>query len=180
MVASSTYTQPAQEPPESPLRMPDFYRIEVWCVCGECSFRVKSIRLTAAGVKWKGWFYPEHHCFPSVYSSMHPPPCSALWVTSSGSLPSPKTQCLHDAMLQGRGLGWVVKCDAGYGSLAEPRRSSGTHTSARLEASKLWDMGHGSALNAALCIAVAVVLFGGDRWLVAPQNSESWQPQKLT
>lgn len=75
-------------------------------------------------------------------------------------------------MLQGRELGWVAKCDAGCGSLAEPRRSSGTHTSAGLGASKLCDVGHGSALNTALCIAAAVVLFGDDRWLVAPPNSE--------
>lgn len=78
MVASLRYTWSDQEWAESPPGGSDFYQIKAWCDCGDCSFRVKSIKLTAAGVKRKGCLCPEHHHVPSVYSCVHLPPRSAF------------------------------------------------------------------------------------------------------
>lgn len=119
MVALSRHAQPAWEPPESLPWGPDFSQIKVSCDCRDYTFGVKSIRFTTAGVKWKSTVYPEHHHFPSVFSSVHFPPCSASRGIPLVSFPPPKTKRPWDVTLpagcgqgvqQGRemqGLHWI-------------------------------------------------------------------------
>lgn len=92
----SRHAQPAQEPHESLPWGSDFYQGKVSCDCREYPFRVKSIRLATAGVKWKRPVYPAFLLssallifLPEVLSDGHP-----------RCLPPPKTKHSQDLTLQ--------------------------------------------------------------------------------